>query len=57
MINIIYRYKMPMLFLMGLLFFWSCAVIQLGPQIDSFEEKTIEEGDGPGKILLVDIDG
>ena len=57
MVNIIFRYKIPMLFLMGLLFFWSCAVIQLGPQIDSFEEKTIEEGDGPGKILLVDIDG
>ncbi len=57
MVNIIFRYKIPMLFLMGLLFFWSCAVIQLGPQIDSFEEITIEEGDGPGKILLVDIDG
>jgi len=35
----------------------SCAVINLGPQIDSYEEVVVEEGIGDGKILLIDIDG
>ena len=35
----------------------SCAVINLGPQIDSYEEVVVEEGTGDGKILLIDIDG
>ena len=29
----------------------------MGPQIKSLEEKIIEGGTGPGKILLIDIDG
>lgn len=49
--------KILLLFSMGLVFFWSCAVIQIGPRVDSLEEKIIEDGDGPGKILLVDVDG
>ncbi|KMP11616.1 Signal peptide peptidase SppA [Candidatus Nitromaritima sp. SCGC AAA799-A02] len=42
---------------MGCVLFSACAVFQLGPRIQPLEEKVIEEGDGPGKILLVDIDG
>ena len=38
-------------------FFWSCAVIQMGPRIDALEEKIIEKGSGPGKVLLIDVDG
>lgn len=56
-LNVVRSFKIPLAFLMGLCFFWSCAVIQMGPRIDSLEEKTIEEGGGPGKILLVDVDG
>ena len=29
----------------------------MGPQIKSLEEKIIEEGEGPGKVLLIDVDG
>ena len=35
----------------------SCAVINVGSKIESFEEITLEDGWGPEKILLIDIDG
>ena len=34
----------------------ACATIQLGPSLGPLEE-TVLEGEGPGKILLVDIQG
>jgi protease IV len=34
----------------------ACATIQLGPSLGSLEE-TVLQGDGPGKILLIDIRG
>jgi protease-4 len=46
-----------------LLFFWvvifsySCALIKVSPQIESFEEIVVEEGSAVEKILLIDIDG
>jgi len=42
--------------ILTVLFLCSCATFQLGPQIGPFEEKTIS-GEGPGKVLLVDISG
>jgi len=48
---------MRLFFWMALLFVYSCAVVQMGPQIESLEEVVVEEGDGSGKILLIDIDG
>ena len=45
------------------LFFWivifsySCALIKVSPQIESFEEIVVEEGSAVEKILLIDIDG
>ena len=50
-------FKISLFFLMAVIFFWSCAVIQIGPRIDALEEKTIEKGSGPGKVLLIDVDG
>ena len=44
-------------FWMALLFVCSCAVVQMGPQIESLEEVVVEEGSGDEKILLIDIDG
>ena len=48
---------MRLFFWMALLFVCSCAVVQMGPQIESLEEVVVEEGGGSGKILLIDIDG
>ena len=48
---------MRLFFWMALLFVCSCAVVQMGPQIESLEEVVVEGGDGSGKILLIDIDG
>ena len=39
------------------LFGCSCAVIRMGPQIESLEEVVVEEGSGDSKMLLIDIDG
>ena len=50
-------FRILLFFVIALLFICSCAVIQMGPHVDSLEEVIIEEGSGPGKILLVDIDG
>ena len=49
--------KISLIFLVAIIFFWSCAIFQIGPRIDVLEEKIIEGGTGPGKILLIDIDG
>ena len=54
MLNLIFR---VLFFIVVTLFSYSCAVINLGPQIESLEEVVVEEGDGSGKILLIDIDG
>ena len=54
---------MGMIIFRVLLFFWvvifsySCALIKVSPQIESFEEIVIEEGSSVEKILLIDIDG
>ena len=50
-------FRILLFFVIALLFVCSCAEIQMGPHVDSLEEVIIEEGSGPGKILLVDIDG
>jgi protease-4 len=39
-----------------MVFSFGCATINLGPSLGKLEEVTIE-GEGPGKILLVDVDG
>jgi protease-4 len=54
---IIRGFKIFLIFPVAVTIFWSCAVIQVGPRIDALEEKIIEEGSGPGKILLIDVDG
>mgnify|MGYP002835791462 CR=1 FL=1 len=54
---ILQKFKMPLIFTMAIIFFWSCATIQMGPRINALEEKIIEEGSGPGKVLLIDVDG
>ena len=54
MLNLIFR---VLFFIVVTLFSYSCAVINLGPQIESLEEVVIEEGSGDEKILLIDIDG
>tara|TARA_B110000196_G_scaffold283023_1_gene264680 strand:+ start:1843 stop:2811 length:969 start_codon:yes stop_codon:yes gene_type:complete len=54
---------MGMIIFRVLLFFWvvifsySCALIKVSPQIESFEEIVVEEGSAVEKILLIDIDG
>ena len=54
---------MEMIIFRVFLFFWvvifsySCALIKVSPQIESFEEIVVEEGSGVEKILLIDIDG
>ncbi len=48
--------KPLLMVLVAILFFCSCATIQLSPQLGPFEEKTLS-GEGPNKILLVDISG
>ena len=50
-------FKRLFFFVAPLLFICSCAVIQMGPRVDSLKEVIVEEGSGHGKILLVDIDG
>ena len=54
MLNLIFR---VLFFIVVTLFSYSCAVINLGPQIGSLEEVVVEEGSGDEKILLIDIDG
>ena len=54
MLNLIFR---VLFFIVVTLFSYSCAVINLGPQIESLEEVVVEEGSGDEKILLIDIDG
>ena len=54
MLNLIFR---VLFFIVVTLFSYSCAVINLGSQIESLEEVVIEEGSGDEKILLIDIDG
>jgi len=54
MLNLIFR---VLFFIAVTLFSYSCAVINLGPQIESLEEVVVEEGSGDEKILLIDIDG
>ena len=54
MLNLIFR---VLFFIVVTLFSYSCAVIYLGPQIESLEEVVVEEGSGDEKILLIDIDG
>ena len=54
MLNLIFR---VLFFIVVTLFSYSCAVINLGPQIESLEEVVVEEGSGDDKILLIDIDG
>ena len=54
MLNLIFR---VIFFIVVALFSYSCAVINLGPQIESLEEVVVEEGSGDEKILLIDIDG
>jgi protease-4 len=54
MFNLIFR---VLFFIVVTLFSYSCAVINLGPQIESLEEVVVEEGSGDEKILLIDIDG
>jgi len=54
---------MEMIIFRVFLFFWlvifsySCALIKVSPQIESFEEIVVEEGSAVEKILLIDIDG
>ena len=54
---------MEMIIFRVFLFFWvvifsySCALIKVSPQIESFEEIIVEEGSAVEKILLIDIDG
>ena len=54
---------MGMIIFRVLLFFWvvilsySCALIKVSSQIESFEEIVVEEGSAVEKILLIDIDG
>ena len=54
---------MEMIVFRVFLFFWvvifsySCALIKVSPQIESFEEIVVEEGSAVEKILLIDIDG
>ena len=54
---------MKMIIFRVFLFFWvvifsySCALIKVSPQIESFEEIVVEEGSAVEKILLIDIDG
>jgi len=52
------KYSMvsAILFVALVFVFSACAVIQMGPRIEPLEEKVIE-GEGPGKVLLIDIDG
>ena len=45
------------LFFLVVIFNYSCALIKVSPQIESFEEIVVEEGSGVEKILLIDIDG
>ena len=54
MLNLIFR---VLFFIVVTLFSYSCAVNNLGPQIESLEEVVVEEGGGDEKILLIDIDG
>ena len=54
MLNLIFR---VLFFIVVTLFSYSCAVINLGSQIESLEEVVVEEGSGDEKILLIDIDG
>ena len=54
MLNLIFR---VLFFIVVTLFSYSCAVINLGPQIESLLEVVVEEGRGDEKILLIDIDG
>ena len=54
MLNLIFR---VLFFIVVTLFSYSCAVINLGPHIESLEEVIVEEGSGDEKILLIDIDG
>ena len=46
-----------LLFLWVVIFSYSCALIKVSPQIESFEEIVVEEGSAVEKILLIDIDG
>ncbi|SVD46562.1 uncharacterized protein METZ01_LOCUS399416, partial [marine metagenome] len=50
-------FKIIFIFPVVLTFMGSCAVIQMGLKIDALEEKIIEEGSGPNKVLLIDLDG
>ena len=54
MLNLIFR---VLFFIVVTLVSYSCAVINLGSQIESLEEVVVEEGSGDEKILLIDIDG
>jgi protease IV len=54
MLNLIYKIYF---FVLISLLSSSCAVINLVPQIDSFEEIVVEDGIGDEKILLIDVDG
>ena len=45
------------LFFLVVIFSYSCALIKVSPQIESFEEIVVEEGSAVEKILLIDIDG
>lgn len=57
MFMIVRSFKISFFFFITVIFYWSCAVIQVGPRINALEEKIIEEGSGPGKVLLIDVDG
>ncbi|HIF01835.1 MAG TPA: signal peptide peptidase SppA, partial [Nitrospinaceae bacterium] len=46
-----------LLFFLVVIFSYSCALIKVSPQIESFEEIVVEEGIAVEKILLIDIDG
>ena len=46
-----------LLFFGIVIFSYSCALIKVSPQIESFEEIVVEEGSAVEKILLIDIDG
>ena len=46
-----------LLFFGVVIFSYSCALIKVSPQIESFEEIVVEEGSAVEKILLIDIDG
>lgn len=45
------------LFFWVVIFSYSCALIKVSPQIESFEEIVVEAGSAVEKILLIDIDG